>query len=259
MANRCSCEEDQGPSERFMAEVIVYFEEQQNISRPIIETNSFVLRNHGKLYTYTTCACTVHEHLLIIIWSSNAMYFYAGIYHGNTIALQSHDRAYWLGCPSYPCDRRYCPLVYMRGSEWNSCWGEVFQIYRASGPGQVRVGDLVGLHYPHEYGQWLGCAGSECAKANCPGYPSTPYGFTSEEHWYTCWGEVFKIYAHEKTTGAPIFPDDDIMLYYLQGGVWVSLGYDNVHKQPCPGTVRPPPHHRFDACAWENFKIWKRL
>ena len=45
----------------------------------------------------------------------------------------------------------------MTGDDWNTCHGEIFQIYRATGSGQVRAGDLVGLHYPNTPGKWLGC------------------------------------------------------------------------------------------------------
>ena len=40
------------------------------------------------------------------------------------------------------------------------------------------------------------------------------------------------------------------------------LGYDRylVHKRPCPGSVHPPPHDRFDQCTWalsiEEVSIW---
>ena len=145
----------------------------------------------------------------------------------------------------------------MTGSDWTRCWGEVFQIYRASGPGQVRVGDLVGLHYPHESGRWLGCPGSNCFKAACPGHPTTTYGFASQEHWYWCFGEVFKVYAKGKSNGAIINAGDDIMLYYLQQQLWVDLDDGDAQKSSCVGTIRPPPFSKFDVCSSETFTIWK--
>ena len=72
----------------------------------------------------------------------------------------------------------------MTGTDWNTCWGEVFEIYRARRPSKVQVGDLVGLHYPRQNGTWLGCAGNKCAKATCPGFPSTSDGFADS----TCAG-----------------------------------------------------------------------
>lgn len=149
--------------------------------------------------------------------------------------------------------------MYMTGSEWNSCWGEVFRIYRLGGPGSVRVGDFVGLYYPRQIGTWLGCSGSYCAKATCPGNPTHAFGFASNEKWLQCWGEVFVIYAYGKSTGAVIKPDDQIVLYYLQQNLWLAQGPSgSTRKLPCLGTSRPPSLAKHDVCAWETFRIWKR-
>lgn len=146
----------------------------------------------------------------------------------------------------------------MIGSDWTHCWGEVFTIYRANGPGSVRVGDLVGIYYPHDR-RWFGCAGSRCAKATCPGYPTIENGFATQELWYRCWGEVFKIYAKGKSSGSIINSDDDVTLYYLQDQNWVAQGYDfPTVKRPCLGTARPPPLSTYDCCPHETFRIWKR-
>ena len=184
---------------------------------------------------------------------------YTGIYHGSTVALQTFVRNFWLGCAGAVCGRVTCPLMLMMGSDWTNCWGEVFQIYRANGLGQVRVGDLVGLYYPREGGRWFGCGGSSCAKATCPGYPTTTYGFANQESWFRCWGEVFKIYARGKALGSVINSDDDIVLYYLQENLWVAQGNDRFEtmKYPCLGTYRPPPLAHYDGCAFETFRIWK--
>ena len=148
----------------------------------------------------------------------------------------------------------------MMGNDWTACLGEVFRIYRALGPGAVRVGDLVGLYYPLEGGRWFGCGGSNCAKATCPGNPTTAHGFATAEDWYRCWGEVFVIYASGKGNGAIINAQDEIVLYYLQEGLWVGQGYEGyTRKYPgCLGPSRPPPLDRYDGCVLENFKIWKR-
>ena len=137
-------------------------------------------------------------------------------------------------------------------------WGEVFRIYRAAGSGHVRAGDIVGFYYPYQPGFWLGCAGANCAKSDCPGSPTTAHGFASEDHWVRCWGEVFRIYANGKSSGTVINSGDDIMLYYIQGDTWVSQGDGNTRKLPYPGSVRPPAFDKFDGCGWETFKIWKR-
>ena len=146
----------------------------------------------------------------------------------------------------------------MTGNDWIDCSGEVFKIYRASGPGNVRVGDLVGLYYPGQSGTWLGCAAVNCAKGTCPGYPTTAHGFAAKEHWYRCWGEVFKIYAKGKSLGAIINSDDDVAFYYLQDKLWMAQGYDNMIKLPCLKTSRPPPLQNYDVCSYETFRVWKK-
>ena len=148
----------------------------------------------------------------------------------------------------------------MDGNDWTDCWGEVFQIYRASGPGTVRVGDLVGLYYPREGGRWLGCSpNNRCAKATCPGYPTAQFGFANQEKWYQCWGEVFKIYVKGKGLGEVVNSDDIVAFYYLNQQNWVAQGYDTeTVKLPCLGTTRPPAYSTYDGCAYEIFRMWKR-
>ena len=183
----------------------------------------------------------------------------AVIQQGNTIALQLlYNRHSWLGCAGNPCGKASCPGIYMEGGDWTNCWGEVFRIYRLHGPGTVAVGDLVGIYYPRESGKWLGCAGSLCGKAGCPGQPTTEYGFENPEKWFQCYGEVFKIYARGKSLGEPIEAYDDVMLYYLSGQNWVGLAGDRVNHAGCPGTIRPPPNERYEVCWGENFEIWKQ-
>ena len=186
--------------------------------------------------------------------------FHAALNHSDTVALQTYDRYYWLSCSQSNCNRNPCPDMLMTGEDWTTCSGLVFQIYRASGPGQVHVGDLVGLYFPNESGKWLGCREDNCAKHTCPGQPTTAHGFASQEHWYRCCGEVFKIYSKGKSDGALINDRDDIMLYYLHDELWVAQGdgdRDTI-KLPCAGTTRPPPLSKFDVCRWETFTIWKK-
>ena len=92
----------------------------------------------------------------------------------------------------------------MTGGDWTVCWGEVFQIYRAAGSGRVRAGDIVGFYYPHQPGHWLGCPGANCAKFDCPGFPTSAHGFASVDHWIRYWGEVFRVYANGKSYGTVI-------------------------------------------------------
>ena len=182
--------------------------------------------------------------------------------HGSTVALQAlYQKQSWLGCSttsrSITCANSACPGLYMRGNEWNTCNQNVFQIFRARGHGDVRVGDLVGLYLTRESGKWFGCSGTTCTKATCPGTASYEYGFNDPEKWYPCFGEVFKIYAHEKQLGDTINDQDDIMLFYLQGWNWIGA-YGSNHHRTCPGATRPPPHNKYDVCGGENYKIWKR-
>ena len=60
--------------------------------------------------------------------------------------------------------------------DWKTCYGEVFQIYRRSGPGPVSAGDEVGLYYPDE-SKWLGCSADNCGHSTCPGTPSVCMAF----------------------------------------------------------------------------------
>ena len=186
---------------------------------------------------------------------------HTAIRQGSTVALQPlYNKRYWLGCPHNPCrgGTQGCPGLFMEGNDWTNCWGEVFQIYRESGPGTVKVGDRVGIYYPREPGKWLGCAGSRCGKATCPGRPTTHYGFQNRQKWAPCWGEVFKIYARGKCIGSDINAHDAIMLYYPRGRSWVKLDTTYVVKHPCPGRVFPPSPEKYDRCWGEVMEIWMR-
>ena len=181
------------------------------------------------------------------------------IRHESTVAFQSYLRYSWLGCSTTTtsCANSACPGLYMRGNEWNSCSQNAFQIFRAKGHGDVRVGDLVSLYLTRESGKWFGCSATLCTKNSCPGTASYEQGFNSPELWYRCYGSVFKIYAHEKRLGDTINDQDDIMLFYLQALNWIGA-YNSNHHRTCPGTTRPPPHSKYDACSGLNYKIWKR-
>ena len=192
--------------------------------------------------------------------NKNSLSVCAGINSGDTIGLQTFVRNYWLSCSPSSCHRNPCPRMQMTGTDWTTCWGEVFRIYRASGSGQVQVGNLVGVYYPRSPGYWMGCTGSTCPRSSCPGQPTTAHGFATEENWYTCCSEVFKIYASGKANGDAIDSGDDIMLYSLDLGRWVAQDSADVSTTTttCAGTTRPPPAAKFDECHKETFKIWKR-
>jgi hypothetical protein len=86
------------------------------------------------------------------------------------------------------------------------------------------------------------------------------YGFQTEERWYQCGGEVFRIYAKGKRVGWRVKEGDDIMFYYVeQPGRWVSqVTTQRTRKRTCPGSTKPPSHSKYDRCGAEVFKIWLR-
>ena len=192
------------------------------------------------------------------------LFFIAGaavnlaVNHATYVAFQPvYTKRNFLGCAGKYCAGAKCPGMYFEGTEWSKCWGEVFRIFRMRGPGRVVAGDVIAINYPRETGTWFGCAGKYCGKARCPGNPTSAHGMSSEEKWYQCWGEVFKIYARGKPLGAPIYAHDHIMLYYVNGKSWVGLVDRYPNKRTCPGSVRPPHRSRYE-CWGENFELWVR-
>ena len=153
-----------------------------------------------------------------------------------------------------------CPCLYMDDYEWWECPGNAYQIYRVGGSGLFRVGDFVGIHYPPDRNHWLGCSGRypycNCRTYNvtCPGTPNWPYhGFIAEK-WFKCWGLVFMIYARGKGLGDVIEEHDDVSLYYLQDGNWISQRGTTVQERGrvmCLGIYRPPASYKStgNSCA----------
>ena len=179
--------------------------------------------------------------------SSNA------VTQGAIIALQPlYQKLNWLGCAGNHCGKAGCPRLFMEGKDWDSCWGEVFQIYRQSGPGTVKVGDVVGIYYPRGR-KWFG---GGTRKAGCPGNPTMQHGFASAKHWGACWGEVYQIYARGKRIGESIESHDAIAIYYIHAKRWVGLVGQNSGLSTCPGKTRPPPPDRYEICWGESFEIW---
>ena len=88
--------------------------------------------------------------------------------------------------------------------DWVNCTGAIFRIYRASGKGAVRSGDLVGIYYTRT--SWLSCVGrnTDCGKSKCPGSPTSQDGFENRDKWYECPGNVFRIYAKGKESNVTI-------------------------------------------------------
>ena len=93
----------------------------------------------------------------------------AGIKHGATIGLQFvANMGKWLGCNAPICRGANCPEMIFTGADWNTCWGEVYQIYRPLGPGSIRSGDFVGLYYVRT-GHWFSLYGNRAHMDPCPG------------------------------------------------------------------------------------------
>ena len=172
------------------------------------------------------------------------------------MALQTYNEQQWFSCFTNPCTtRQECPGIIMTLDDWKTCYGEVFQIYRRSGPGPVSAGDEVGLYYPEE-SKWLGCSAGNCGHSTCPGTPSVVYGFQDAERWKTCTGDVFNIYAAGKTAGATITKSDTIMLYYGNTSQWVNFGNRTVAIGSCPGETRPPSVNTYEKCFGYSTEIW---
>lgn len=179
------------------------------------------------------------------------------------MAFQSYNRQYWLSCyytGGGRCRSRFtCPGFAISGTEWTHCWAEVFQFYRASGSGALRVGDVIGVHYPHEPRKWLSCYNNvDCGKSTCPGTPSTTHGFENQAKWTLCPGEVFKIYAQGKALNSIINEHDIIMLYYLVGNKWVNLADLIVALGSGPGTTCPPSAATYESHPTYTLEVWKQ-
>ena len=110
--------EDGEPSEKFLTEVRSYFK-QQKIKNPANrdkrhtsdgELVAFRLTYMSEMYTYVVL-------------------FPAALNHGDTVALQTYVRNYWLSCSQPSCFRHPCPRMFITGNDWTRCVGEVFQIY----------------------------------------------------------------------------------------------------------------------------------
>ena len=91
--------------------------------------------------------------------------------HGSTLALQLvYKKFNWLGCSTSNtrCANSLCPGLYMEGEEWRSCTQNVFQIFRARGHGDVKVGDMVGLYLTRESGNGLIAAQPSVQRVHVP-------------------------------------------------------------------------------------------
>jgi len=182
-------------------------------------------------------------------------FIFQGVSHGDKVALQLvYDKPHWLRCRPYgrTCLKGGCPDLYMECNDWTTCTGEVFEIFRVSGPGTVHVGDKIGLYYPHARGYWFSMGRGSGLTARCPGIPSRQHGFSE-----SCLGEIFKIYARGKAIGDPILEHDNIALFQVRVSKWIKLV--SIHApahSTCLGNVRPPPTAVYRSCRAEIFELW---
>ena len=168
--------------------------------------------------------------------------------------MQTHIKEKYLSCWRPLCDAPSCGGAIFEGSDWtHHCRGEVFQIFKPY-PGAIRSGDLVGLHYTAQPGNWLGCRGNECKKETCPGHPSTHHGFTTVDNWYRCYKNVYQIFAYNKRKRAKLYSGDDVMLYFLYSKTWVNGDGRIKGNDRCPEYL-PSSRDKFDDCPHEVFKI----
>jgi len=126
-------------------------------------------------HTYT--AYTILSIFMFMLYS----FIFQGVSHGDRVALQLvYDKHHWLRCRPYgrTCLKGGCPDLYVECNDWTTCTGEVFEIYRVSGPGTVHVGDKIGLYYPHARCYWFSMGRGSGLTARCPGIPSRQHGFS---------------------------------------------------------------------------------
>ena len=185
------------------------------------------------------------------------------VVQGSTIALQSvFDKRTWMSCFTDDCKKSGCPKLYMDPDDWTNCWGEVFQIYRQDGTGNILVGDVIGIHYPREHGQWFSMYEGKGHKNECPGAPNLNTGFSSPNKWSDCWGETYRIYArgqdgNVKPALQPIQEHDIIMLCLSKEHKFVSFS-DVFGLNTCPMGSVPPPANKYDECWGEVAELWLR-
>lgn len=175
---------------------------------------------------------------------------------GNTVGIKYPAKGgHWLGCwPQFKCVPASCPGEHFP-PEKQTCAGEIFQIYKRKGSGKIKVGDDVGLYYIHAK-KWVSAWGIDGGVASCPGAPSSKFGMNIEAD--QCGGEVFRVYAKDKSIGENVRDDDYIMLNYKYGGhAWFTLWMGYSHTASCPGGAYPPPDFKYQECKGEVFQIKK--
>ena len=187
------------------------------------------------------------------------LYAIPALEQGCTFGLQFVQNNLWLGCAGSACAGDVCPFTFydFDGTNKNKCWGEVFKLYRAAGPGYIHVGDFVGLYIPRVL-QWFSLFQNYGHKGSCPGIPSLHTGFQSAAFWQKCAAEVFQIYAKGKPNGAIITDQDTLMFYVPFAHTFVQFRRDKILTSDCLLLLsrqrRPPINEAVDLCPLETVK-----
>ena len=201
----------------------------------------------------------LHPCMRHYLFISSSTYANAALTQGSTVSLQLlYSKREWYSCylgSGRQCVRSTCPGLYLNDVDLTNCWGEVFQIYRKDGPGFVRVGDIVGFHYPRQSGNWLSLWECNGRTLPCPGTPTSANGFSSDNAWFQCWGEVFRIYARGKSNGEVITSNDNVFIYHIAYNQFLSFVEGTPKCATCPGPA-PPTQDKYEPCWGENFEIW---
>ena len=178
---------------------------------------------------------------------------------GNTISIQvvANPRLH-VGCVSGKCGADPCAGMYFEPEEYGKCRGEVFQIYRAAGAGQIKTGDVVGFYFPLKQ-RWIR-AGNPSDLAPCPGVPHN----SNHRMNLRCVGELFRIYARGKGTGQPIDQLDHVMIYYQHSKDFLQYPHNKglrhgLVRSTCPGQCLPPHSSTYERCFQNVFTIRKKM
>ena len=161
----------------------------------------------------------------------------------------------WLGCPGSVCDLRTCPSSNNNYANFETCGGEKFQIISDGAQSSpIKSGQQIRLRYLVAQKTWMGCSSNNrCEKKTCPGTSLQGKDFSR------CGGEIFRIYAREKTNGQTIYNGDVVMLYH--GGRYVSIQGqykgDDTSLNFCPG-VTPPAYLSYGICSKNAFRIYRK-
>ena len=145
------------------------------------------------------------------------------------------------------------PGLFMNSNDWESHPNATFQIYR-------RAGEVVAIYVPQQK-KWMKCGSTWCQTNTCPGNPTTTHGMANDAKQHTCPQNVFKIYARGRELGESLKANDEILLYTLQYGKWVSETNSSSNwlgQRTCPGSHRPPASSKYDTCYDAVFELWKQ-